>query len=119
MARTITTIPRGNVGSLGETNIVAPVPGFSSTVVDEVNRTTTRCIKWIITITDTITDYANAQEIFTIDGATGLKFSRHNMIGDTIQHNIQVTLLSGNFKLTIVNPTANDYSVKVLRFEIS
>lgn len=119
MTRTITTIPRGAVGSLGETNIVAMVPGLTTTTVDLVSRSTTRCVKWILTITDTITDFTVVQEIMSIDGATGLKFSRYNIIGDNIQHNIQVALLSGNFNLTIINPTTNTYSVKVLRFEIS
>lgn len=119
MSRTVITQPRGSTGSLGESKVIVPVPAYSSVVIDEVSRTTTRCVKWIVTVTNLANDNSVAQEILAIDSNSGLKHSRYNIIGDTIPHTIHVALQSGNIELTINNPTADTYSVKLLRFELA
>lgn len=118
MTRTVVTQPRGSQGTLGETQVILPVPGLSSVVVDQVSQTTTRCVKWIITITNQISNDILAQEILAIDSNSGIKHSRYNIIGDNIPHTIQAAVSGGNIQLTVVNPTTDSFMVKLLRFEI-
>lgn len=119
MTRTVITTPRGSVGSLGDTKVVVTIPAVTTQTVDQVNAATTRCVKWILAITNTTTNQIITEEITVINANVGLTHSRYNIIGDIIPHTIQVSLLSGNIHLIITNPTANAYLVNSLRIEIA
>ncbi len=121
----ILTQPQG--AFVSGANIRGTIPGGGSpiegTVVDSVPCSFQKGAKWIINITNETTKDCLQQEVSAHQKECGdVAWTRYALVGALIPHGVDVVLNSSSpatsMELVITNPTADDYSVDITRFDI-
>ncbi len=89
----------------------------TSEIVDAIDVTLFPTLKWIVSITDTITHKKLTQEILASYNNNHIRYSRYSLVGDMVSHSININMnIDGiTAQLQITNPTTHVYDIEILR----
>jgi hypothetical protein len=121
MATAMLTRPIGTGGNSLPGNVTTniPVTPAATVTVDQCLTATNVAVKWIYTLVDTITNNSLTGEILaTHRNGANPTHNRTGIIGDTISHQANVTIASGNLRLQITNSEPNTLMVSVVRIQV-
>lgn len=95
------------------------IPPLTTLVVDSYDATSRPAVKWIYTIID-----ATDEEVLTGEVVANQRFgnnpqwNRYALVGDLMQHNVEVQLSGNNLQLLITNNNlTNTYTANIVRIE--
>lgn len=105
------TNPSSGISS-GTTPLTAVVTPTSTVSIDALDTTTIRSAKWFVTITNTTTNEVRAFEVYAThrNGANPLH-TVYAVIGDAIDHVLDVVIVGVNLELQVTNNEAVNITV--------
>lgn len=113
----ILTSPISSSGSGTGTLISDTILANTTEIVDAIDVTLFPTLKWIVSITDTITHKKLTQEVLASYNNTHIKYSRYSLIGDMVPHvlNVNMNIDGITGQLQITNPSTHLYDIEILR----
>lgn len=115
----LTTSPPSLPGLISISNSGVLLSGIINEIdlldVNDVNT-----IKWIIELMDTTNEKILSFEILAINKFnTSIGYNKYAIIGDKIDHILDISINSGFISLTIINNEIPDVTYKVMRIQLN
>lgn len=110
--------PHNVGGGQVQTNVTIIAP-TNTEVVDLFATASSRTAKWIVVVTEEVTGNTQAYEVLALhkDGLTSTH-NRSGIIGDPIDHVVNVLIVGTDLTLQITNNESNNLHVDITRLEI-
>lgn len=102
------------------TNVYHGVIGNGvTTVVDYLDSSVTKTVKWLIELVNNDTNKINSYEILAVNNFdTDVVFNRYAIVGNKINHNVAASINGTNIELLITNNELVNITYKIARLEI-
>lgn len=115
----ILTRPVVSPGGIPGTALSNISVGPSATVtIDQVVGANTPSVKWMVTVIDTTNSKTVSYEINALNKFnSSISHNRFGVLGDNIDHTVNVQLSAGNINLNVTNNETTNIAVNVVRIQ--
>ena len=98
--------------------IIASVNPSSQQIVDSVDGSLYRTVKWILSITNITDSIFTSSEVLAVHDDTNVTHNEYSMVGDKVNYLIDVELNGNDINLKISNIENNEIQISVLRWAL-